>query len=101
MVAVPLMVARRPPADGSSESTSAELARVRSGDRDALDRLCARQLAELRRFSRGRMPAAARGAGDTEDLVQDALAGAWARLARFVPRGRGSLQRYLRAAVRN
>ncbi len=85
----------------SLESTHALLALVRQGDRDALERLFARCLPPLRRWARGRLPAAARGALDTQDLVQDTIVNSLRRLDRFDSRHEGALQAYLRQAVLN
>ena len=46
--------------------------RAQNGDRAALDELLVRCLPSLRRWAHGRLPSAARGALDTEDLVQQA-----------------------------
>ena len=51
-----------PLAPNGLETTVELLAQVRQGDRDALDRLIARCLPPLRRWARGRLPSAARGA---------------------------------------
>jgi RNA polymerase sigma-70 factor, ECF subfamily len=83
------------------ESTQELLSLVRQGDRDALDRLFARCLPPLRRWARGRLPAAARGALDTQDLVQDTVVNSLRRLDRFDSRHEGALQAYLRQAVLN
>ena len=83
------------------ESTLELLARVRQGDREALDRLFARCLPPLRRWARGRLPAAARGALDTQDLVQDTILNSLRRLDQFESRHEGALQAYLRQAVLN
>jgi RNA polymerase sigma-70 factor (ECF subfamily) len=83
------------------ESTHDLLALVRQGDRDALDRLFARCLPPLRRWARGRLPTAARGALDTQDLVQDTIVNSLRRLDRFDSRHEGALQAYLRQAVLN
>ena len=40
---------------------------------EAVELLCRRYLPRLRRWARGRLPAAVRGAFDTEDLVQDSF----------------------------
>jgi len=55
----------------------------------------------LRRWARGRLPAAARGALDTQDLVQDTIVNSLRRLDRFDSRHEGALQAYLRQAVLN
>jgi RNA polymerase sigma factor (sigma-70 family) len=83
------------------ESTVELLARVRNGDRDALDTLFSRCLPPLRRWARGRLPAAARGALDTQDLVQDTILNSLRRLDQFESRHEGALQAYLRQAVLN
>ena len=83
------------------ESTLELLARVRGGDRDALERLFARCLPPLRRWARGRLPSAARGALDTQDLVQDTILNSLRRLDHFESRHEGALQAYLRQAVLN
>jgi RNA polymerase sigma-70 factor (ECF subfamily) len=49
------------------------LVRARSGDMNALNDLCARYLPRMQKWAHGRLPAWARGALDTHDLVQDAL----------------------------
>jgi RNA polymerase sigma factor (sigma-70 family) len=83
------------------ESTVELLARVRQGDRDALDRLINRCLPPLRRWARGRLPSAARGALDTQDLVQDTILNSLRRLDHFDSRHEGAFQAYLRQAVLN
>ena len=83
------------------ESTHELLSLVRQGDRDALERLYARCLPPLRRWARGRLPTAARGALDTQDLVQDTIVNSLRRLDRFDSRHEGALQAYLRQAVLN
>ena len=83
------------------ESTVSLLARVREGDREALDALFARCCPPLRRWARGRLPQGARGALDTQDLVQDTVLNALTRLDRFEARHEGALQAYLRQAVLN
>lgn len=83
------------------ESTVELLARVRQGDREALDRLITRCLPPLRRWARGRLPSAARGALDTQDLVQDTILNSLRRLDHFDSRHEGAFQAYLRQAVLN
>jgi RNA polymerase sigma-70 factor (ECF subfamily) len=91
-----------PPIDPAPlDSTLDLLVRVRQGDRDALDRLFARCLPPLRRWARGRLPAAARGALDTQDLVQETVLHSLRRLDDFESRHEGALQAYLRQAVLN
>jgi RNA polymerase sigma-70 factor (ECF subfamily) len=62
------------------------LARARTGDTEALNALCARYLPRLQKWAHGRLPAWARGALDTHDLVQDTLAHVVQRLGSFEPR---------------
>src|SRR4029453_11111104 len=84
-----------------AESTFALLARAQQGDEVAIERLMARHLTPLRRWARGRLPAWARDATDTDDLVQDALLQTFKRLGDFEVRGPGALQAYLRQAILN
>src|SRR4029453_6711983 len=83
------------------ESTQQLLDLVRQGDRDALERLYVRCLPPLRRWARGRLPAAARGALDTQDLVQDTVVNSLRRLDQFDSRHEGALQADLRQAGPN
>jgi RNA polymerase sigma-70 factor (ECF subfamily) len=85
----------------NGESSFELLARVRTGDDEALDRLLARHLPRLRRWARGRLPLWARDQGDTEDLVQDTVVHTLRRLEAFEPTREGALQAYLRQAVMN
>jgi RNA polymerase sigma-70 factor (ECF subfamily) len=89
------------PGKGSLDSTFHLIARVRAGDREALERLFARHLEPLRRWARGRLPNWARQLTDTDDLVQDALVQTFKRIDEFEPRRVGALQAYLRQAVLN
>ena len=77
------------------------LARAKSGDADALNDLCARYLPRLRKWAHGRLPAYARGALDTHDLVQETLTSAIQRLGTFEPRHEGAFQAFLRTALLN
>ena len=82
--------------------TSFELVqRARAGDADALNDLWARYLPRLTRWAHGRLPASARGALDTHDLVQDTLTNVVQRLDKFEPRHEGAFQGYLRQALLN
>jgi len=84
-----------------AESTFVLLDRANAGDRAALDLLFARYLKPLQRWASGRLPAWARGAGDTHDLVQDTLLGAFKKIGSFEPKREGAFQAYLRQAVMN
>ena len=83
------------------ESTFHLIARFRSGDRQALERLFARHLPRLERWARGRLPKWARDLSDTQDLVQETLLQTFNRLEVFEPTREGALQAYLRQAVMN
>lgn len=84
-----------------TETTARLLVRVREGDDRARERLIGRHADSLHRWARGRLPRWARELGDTADLVQDTLLGAFRRLDHFESRGAGALRAYLRQAVVN
>src|SRR5258708_18415789 len=83
------------------ESTAVVLDRIRGGDAQARDRLLERYLPLLRSWAHGRLPAAARGMADTEDLVQVSLYRALNQLERFEHRHEGAFFAYLRQSVLN
>ena len=85
----------------SDEPTIELVFRARGGDRLAVEALLQRSLPSLTRWAHGRLPAAARGAIDTGDLVQDAVLHALQRLDQFEPRHVGAMQAYLRQSVIN
>jgi RNA polymerase sigma-70 factor (ECF subfamily) len=85
----------------SDEPTIELVVRAREGDRLAVEALLQRSVPSLKRWAHGRLPAAARGAIDTGDLVQDAVLHALQRLDRFEPRHVGAMQAYLRQSVIN
>ena len=87
--------------DSDVESSHVLLCRAREGDAAALEELCARNLPRLRRWAHGRLPAWARGALDTHDLVQDTIAHVVQGLPGFEPRHDAALQAYLRQALMN
>jgi RNA polymerase sigma-70 factor (ECF subfamily) len=74
---------------------------ARAGDSQALGRLFARYVPRLHRFAHGRVPAWARNAVDTADLVQETILGMLRNMVRIEPRGDGALLRYLRRAMLN
>lgn len=80
-------------------STRSLVLRAQGGERDAIERLYERYLPRLRRWARGRLPMRARGALDTEDLVQDVLMRTFHRLGELRPEGGGFFQAYTRQAV--
>src|SRR5262245_10306060 len=84
-----------------SESTQKLLARARSGDDEALNRLLTRCLPALQRWAHGRLPQFARNSNDTMDLVQESVMNSLRRLDGFEPRHEGALLAYLRQAVAN
>jgi RNA polymerase sigma factor (sigma-70 family) len=84
-----------------SESTFQLIERARAGDQEAMERLFARHLKPLQRWTRSRLPRWARDLADTDDLVQDTLVQTFKRIENFEPRRVGALQAYLRQAVLN
>lgn len=85
----------------SAESSLALLARARYGDAEALDQLLQRYLPRLRRWATGRVPPAARGLLDTEDVVQDTVIKAARNLGHFEVRDEGGLTAYLRRGLKH
>jgi len=83
------------------DSTLDLLTRARGGDAGAMDEIFRRSLPPLRRWAHGRLPLGARGALETQDLVQDALLSTLRQLDRFEVRHEGAFQAYLRQAVLN
>ena len=69
--------------------------KAKDGDQEAMDALFARYEVRLRRWAHGRLPAAARGALDTQDLVQDTLTRVFKRLHSFEPRHPGAFRDYV------
>jgi RNA polymerase sigma factor (sigma-70 family) len=86
---------------GEAESTFHLIERARAGDQEAMERLFARHLQPLQRWTRSRLPKWARDLADTDDLVQDTLLQTFKRIEDFEPRRVGALQAYLRQAVLN
>jgi RNA polymerase sigma-70 factor (ECF subfamily) len=83
------------------DSSQVLVSLAQSGDEAALDQLCARYLPRLQRWAHGRLPAWARGALDTQDIVQDTLAQVVRRISTFEVRHDGAFQAYLRQALLN
>ena len=75
-----------------NETSFQLLLRARTGDPDAVELLCARYLPRLHRWARGRLPRGARGAMDTNDVVQEVLISVIRRLQVFEPRVEGAFQ---------
>jgi RNA polymerase sigma-70 factor (ECF subfamily) len=88
--------ARVGPAEPLAADATMELVRqAKAGDEAALDALFVRYEARLRRWAHGRLPAAARGALETQDLVQDTLIRVFKRLDTFEPRHPGAFRDYV------
>jgi RNA polymerase sigma-70 factor (ECF subfamily) len=87
--------------DTPATSTLDLLARARLGDQAAWHELYARYQGPLRKFARGRLPKASRGATDTDDMMQDATLNILRRLDRIELRFPGALLAYLRRSVHN
>ena len=85
----------------SDEPTIELVISARAGNRLALEALLERCLPPVKRWAHGRLPAHARGALDTGDLVQEAVMHVLARLDKFEPRHVGAMQAYLRMSVVN
>lgn len=83
------------------DSTLDVLERVRGGDGAAARVLIERTVGPLRRWARGRLPYYARSGANTEDVVQDAVVRALARVEYFEHRTVDGMQAYLRESVRN
>jgi RNA polymerase sigma-70 factor (ECF subfamily) len=97
----PLAIDMRGGALLSDEPTIELVVRARQGDRLAVEALLQRCLPSLKRWAHGRLPAAARGSLDTEDIVQEAALHAIRRLDVFQPQHVGAMQAYLRQSVVN
>jgi RNA polymerase sigma-70 factor (ECF subfamily) len=82
-------------------TTHALVARVRSGDPEALDALCGRFLPRLRRWARGRLPRTARSLIDTDDLAQEVIVRTLRHVGHLEAGHQGALHAYLRCALDN
>ncbi len=87
--------ARLPVCPTDAESTQELVQRARAGDQAALDDLFTRYESRLRRWAHGRLPASARGALETRDLVQDTLIKVFQKLPAFEPRHPGAFRDYV------
>jgi RNA polymerase sigma-70 factor (ECF subfamily) len=98
---LPLMdeVEHRPvprPVDPPDAAATLDLVlKARAGDQAAGDELFARYETRLRRWAHGRLPSAARGALDTQDLVQETLVKVFQRMPAFEPRHPGAFRDYV------
>jgi RNA polymerase sigma factor (sigma-70 family) len=86
------MASSLPPA---AESSFELVIRAREGDHEALDALLARYDPRIRRWAHGRLPKVARGASETNDLVQDTLMKVYQKIHQFEPRHPGAFQGYV------
>ena len=87
--------------DRNQTETIELISQIRSGNHGASSRLAERELPPLMRFARGRLPAWARSATDTQDLIQDVFSRTLPRLATWHSEGHGALRAFLRRAVAN
>jgi RNA polymerase sigma factor (sigma-70 family) len=86
----------------SNATTSLELViRANAGDDAAVAALYERYRPRLQRWAHNRLPPMARGALQTEDLVQDTLTHVLGHLTAFNPRHEGAFQGYVRTALKN
>ena len=94
--------ARAPASNPSPAETSFELVkRASAGDRDAENEICRRYTPRLYRWARGRVPAAARPAQETADVVQEVLIRAIRTFPDFEVRHEHSFPAYLRTILAN
>ena len=84
-----------------AETSTDLLQRAQAGDDRALVSLIGLYLPRLRRWAQGRLPARARDALDTEDIVQETVIAAVRNLKHLDITGEGALQAYLRKALTN
>ena len=83
-------------------TTSLELViRANAGEEAAVAALYERYRPRLQRWAHNRLPPNARGALQTEDLVQDTLTHVLGHLTAFNPRHEGAFQGYVRTALWN
>ena len=80
------------------DSTLDVLAKARQGDGSAARVLIERTVGPLRRWARGRLPYYARAGANTEDVVQDAVVRALARVDHFEHRSVDGMPRTSGAA---
>jgi RNA polymerase sigma factor (sigma-70 family) len=98
---LPQKTARKEPVSDNPEPTSDLVLRARTGDQSAVEALCARYLPRMQRWAHGRLPVWARGALDTQDIVQDTLVHVARRVGAFEPRHEGAFQGYVRQGLLN
>jgi len=82
--------------------STADLFRLaRGGDRNAFNHLYQRMWPVLVRVAHGRLPRAARGLADTQDIVQNAMVSALSKIDTFEPQYPGAFLVYVRRCVIN
>jgi RNA polymerase sigma factor (sigma-70 family) len=83
------------------QSTVELTVRAQAGDQEALETLCLRCLKSLTRFAAGRLPGAARGMVDTQDIVLEAVHRGMSKLPNLQLQSPGSLMAYMRKILKN
>jgi len=83
------------------ESSFVLVLRAKVGDEEARNQLFERYSKRLQVWAHGRLPASARAATDTQDLVQDTLFQVMRNLDRFHPQHEGAFLGYVRQTLRN
>jgi RNA polymerase sigma factor (sigma-70 family) len=99
MSALPTSAGRSPAV--SDASTLDLVARLRAGDKEALDIVWARCWKSLSCFAAGRVPPRIRGMLETQDLVAEALEKGLSRLLDIELARDGALMSYLRRVLKN
>jgi RNA polymerase sigma-70 factor (ECF subfamily) len=77
------------------------LLNAKAGDPCAVESLCCRNLAVMRRWAHGRLPRWARNLVNTDDIVQETIINAVDKFGSFEYRHEGAVEAYLRQGVRN
>lgn len=90
-----------PPEPEDLGSTADLFRMARNGDRQALNHLYERMWGVLVRVAHGRLPKAARGLADTQDIVQNAMVYALKVIDTFEPQYPGAFLVYMRRCVIN
>jgi RNA polymerase sigma factor (sigma-70 family) len=98
---IPVFFPRNAASDERLASTIELTLRARAGDQIALEALCLRCLKSLTRFAAGRLPPAARGMVETQDVVLEAVQRGMYRLHDLDVRHPGALIAYMRKILKN
>jgi RNA polymerase sigma-70 factor (ECF subfamily) len=85
----------------SDQPTMELIVRAKTGDGDAIEALLQRCLPALKRWAHGKLPPAARGALETDDIVQTVIMQWLRRLPQFEPTQVGATMAYLRRSALN